>query len=51
MSKRSDTDVLDDILSCMERIQTYIAGLTYDQFCSDLKTQDAIQNQLHSAKS
>ncbi len=42
MSKRSDIDLLDDILKCMEKIQSYIEGLTYNQFSNDLKTQDAI---------
>ena len=42
MSKRSDIDLLDDILICMEKIHTYINGLTYDQFENDFKTQDAI---------
>ena len=42
MSRRSDIDLLDDILVCMQKIQSYIAGFSYDDFESDLKTQDAI---------
>ena len=42
MSKRSDIDLLDDILICMGKIQSYLKGLTYDQFSNDSKTQDAI---------
>ncbi len=42
MSKRSDIDLLEDILICMEKIQTYVAYLSYDQFKDDAKTQDAI---------
>ena len=42
MSKRSDINLLEDILICMEKIHTYIDGLTYDQFENDSKTQDAI---------
>ena len=42
MSKRSDIDLLDDILICMEKIQSYLNGLTYEQFANDSKTQDAI---------
>ena len=42
MSKRSDIDLLDDILICMEKIQSYFNGLTYEQFANDSKTQDAI---------
>ena len=42
MSKPSDLDLLDDILICMEKIQSYIVGFTYEQFINDLKTQDAV---------
>ncbi len=42
MSKRSDIDLLEDILMCMKKIQAYIDGLTYNQFSNDLKSQDAI---------
>ena len=42
MSKRSDTDLLEDILISMKRIQEYIAGLTYNDFGNDHKTQDAV---------
>ena len=42
MSKRSDIDLLDDILICMEKIHSYIKGLSYEQFSNDSKTQDAI---------
>ncbi len=42
MSKPSDLDLLDDILICMEKIQSYINGITYEQFIDDLKTQDAV---------
>ncbi len=42
MSKPSDLDLLDDILICVEKIQSYINGITYEQFIDDLKTQDAV---------
>lgn len=42
MSKRSDMDLLDDILICMDKIHKYIDGMTYDEFENDSKTQDAI---------
>lgn len=42
MSKPSDLDLLDDILICMEKIQSYINGITYEQFIDDFKTQDAV---------
>jgi len=42
MSKRSDKDLFEDILICMDKIRSYISGLSYDEFISDSKTQDAI---------
>jgi len=42
MSKRPDKDLLDDILICMDKIQSYISGLSYDEFVVDSKTQDAV---------
>ena len=42
MSQRSDVDLIDDILLCMNKIQQYILGLSYEEFESDFKTQDAI---------
>ena len=42
MSERSDIDLLDDILICMKKIQDYITDLSYNDFESDSKTQDAI---------
>ena len=42
MSKRSDIDLLDDIVICMEKIQSYLSGLSYHEFINDSKTQDAV---------
>ncbi len=42
MSNRSDIDLLEDILICMKKIQSYSNGLSYEEFADDLKTQDAI---------
>jgi len=42
MSKRSDFDLLEDILVCIGKIQAYISHLDYDQFRKDTKTQDAV---------
>jgi uncharacterized protein with HEPN domain len=42
MSKRHDKDFLEDITVCLARIIDYTAGITYDEFLADLKTQDAI---------
>ena len=40
--KRRDKDYLSDIHESMERIGLYIKGLTYKQFTTDRKTQDAV---------
>jgi uncharacterized protein with HEPN domain len=42
MSKRSDNDTLHDIHHAIQRIMTYVQGITYDVFLQDLKTQDAV---------
>ncbi len=42
MSKRSDADLLEDIFISLEKIRLYISGMSYDDFVSDTKTQDAI---------
>ena len=46
MSKRSDHDFLSDIREALQRIEEYSHGLTYEQFISDLKTQDAVVRNL-----
>jgi uncharacterized protein with HEPN domain len=42
MSKRSDEDLIEDILICLSKIAQYVHGLSYDDFVNDQKTQDAI---------
>ncbi len=42
MSKRSDIDLIADILICLAKIQSYVSGLNYDEFIEDSKTQDAV---------
>ena len=42
MSKRSDLDLIEDILICLSKVEKYIYGLSYDDFVNDHKTQDAI---------
>ena len=42
MSKRRDREYLADIHEAIQRIQTYTAGLSYAQFRTDEKTQDAV---------
>ena len=33
---------VEDILACIEKIKEYTQGMTYDQFCADGKTVDAV---------
>lgn len=42
MSKRNNNDLLSDIHEAMQRMMTYITGMTYDVFLLDTKTQDAV---------
>ena len=43
MSEVRDVEVyLYDILQCATRIEKYVAGMTFEQFMVDIKTQDAI---------
>ena len=42
MSKRTDQDFLRDIKEAIHRIHAYTAGMTYEAFLDDTKTQDAV---------
>jgi uncharacterized protein with HEPN domain len=42
MSSRTDREFLIDILEAIRRADSYVAGLTYEEFLADLKTQDAV---------
>ncbi len=42
MSKRSDIDLIEDILFCLSKIKNYVSDLSYESFLEDYKTQDAI---------
>ncbi len=42
MSKRTDRDFLLDIQEAIRRISEYVAGMTYQTFLEDTKTQDAV---------
>ncbi len=42
MSKRKDEDLVGDIVEAINRINTYTAGLSYDEFFLDSKSQDAV---------
>lgn len=42
MSRRGDLEYLADIREAIQRIQTYTTALSYAQFLTDEKTQDAV---------
>ncbi|NPV87014.1 MAG: DUF86 domain-containing protein [Anaerolineae bacterium] len=42
MSKRSGRESLADMQEAIQRIGAYTAGMDYDSFCRDTKTQDAV---------
>lgn len=42
MSERGDREFLNDIREAMVRIESYIAGMNYEDFLNDIKTQDAV---------
>lgn len=42
MFKRTDIDLIEDMLICLSKIEQYIHGIEYDDFVNDYKTQDAI---------
>lgn len=47
MSKeRRDKEYLNDIKDSIERVASYIEGMTYDVFMKDNKTQDAVVRNL-----
>lgn len=46
MSDRDDPELLQDILEAARRITSYTAGLTYETFLADIKTQDAVTRNL-----
>ncbi len=46
MSRRSDREFLKDIREGINRIERYIAGMTYEDFVGDTKTQDAVLRNL-----
>jgi uncharacterized protein with HEPN domain len=42
MSRRADSERLQDIQEAMQRIETYVNGMSYEDFLGDIKTQDAV---------
>jgi uncharacterized protein with HEPN domain len=41
MSRRGDRERLADMLQAIQRATTYVAGMSYENFLEDIKTQDA----------
>ena len=46
MSKRDWRLFINDMLECIERIEKYVSGLSYDDFIKDDKTKDAVVRNL-----
>jgi uncharacterized protein with HEPN domain len=42
MSRRGDTELLKDILECIDRLKEYSTNLSYDEFMSRRQIQDSI---------
>ena len=42
MSERTYLDFLQDILYCLEKAQSFIAGMTFEEFSADEKTHFAV---------
>ncbi len=42
MSRRADSERLKDIQEAIQRIESYVSGLSYEDFLDDFKTQDAV---------
>ncbi len=42
MSKRTDQEFLGDIREALQRSMLYVAGMAYETFVVDTKTQDAV---------
>ena len=42
MSKRADIEFVNDIREAVQRITSYLGGMSYEAFLADTKTQDAV---------
>jgi uncharacterized protein with HEPN domain len=42
MSRRTDTELVNDILEAAQRVMAYVSGMLYETFIGDTKTQDAV---------
>jgi len=46
MSKRDWKLFINDILECIEKIENYLSGISYEEFIKDEKTKDAVVRNL-----
>lgn len=46
MPKRHDSELVDDIVGAIEKIQRYVTGKTYEDFLRDSMIQDAVVRNL-----
>ena len=46
MSERGDHDLLKDMREAVRRIKAYTEAMSYDDFVTDTKTQDAVVRNL-----
>ena len=46
MPKRGNAECIQDIIEAISRIESYLAGIGYNRFLKDIKTQDAIVRNL-----
>ncbi len=46
MSKRDANLYIEDIVTSMEKIESYVEGFTFNDFCNDHKTIDAVTRNL-----
>ncbi|MBS3948537.1 MAG: DUF86 domain-containing protein [Dethiobacter sp.] len=42
MSSRTDNQLIGDIQKAAQRVLAYVAGMSYDSFIADMRTQDAV---------
>jgi len=46
MSKRGNKLYLEDIKSSIEKIESYVVGMNFEEFAKDMKTLDAVVRNL-----
>jgi uncharacterized protein with HEPN domain len=50
MSERTDREFLGDTREAIQRIVAYVAGVDYESFVEDTKTQDAVSLRLNTSR-